>query len=138
MRHRKRTIKLGRTGSHRDAMLANMICSLIEQKRITTTLAKAKAVRPMAEKMITLGKDGSLAARRRALAKLRQRRPVRELFATLAPSFADRQGGYTRIMKLGPRASDNSEMAILEWVEASGVAVNDAPVEENSSKKEKD
>ena len=117
MRHRKKTVKLGRTSAHREAMLANMVCDLIKSKRITTTLAKAKAARSLAEKMVTLGKKGTIANRRRALSKLRQDEPVRELFKDIAPGFAQREGGYTRIMKLGPRKSDGAEMAILEFVE---------------------
>jgi large subunit ribosomal protein L17 len=118
MRHRVRKIKLGRRGSHRDSMLANMVCSLIVEHRIKTTLSKAKVVAPMAEKMVSLGKKGTLAARRKALAELKQETPVKILFDEIAPGFSDRQGGYTRITKLGPRMSDASEMAILEWVEA--------------------
>ncbi|HMO50890.1 MAG TPA: 50S ribosomal protein L17 [Kiritimatiellia bacterium] len=116
MRHRKRTIKLGRTGSHRDAMLANQVCSLIAAKRIKTTLAKAKVLRSVAEKMVTLGKQETLSARRRALATLKNTTAVGELFSSVAPAFKDRQGGYTRIYKLGKRASDGSEMALIEWV----------------------
>ncbi len=118
MRHRVNKIKLGRRGSHRDSMLANMVCSLINERRIKTTLAKAKAVAPMAEKMVTLGKKGTLAARREAISRLKQESAVKVLFDEIAPGFADRNGGYTRITKLGPRMSDASEMAILEWVEA--------------------
>lgn len=118
MRHRVQKIKLGRRGAHRDSMLANMICSLIVERRIKTTITKAKIVRSMAEKMITLGKKGTLAARRKALSSIKQEAAVKILFDELAPSFADRAGGYTRITKLGPRMSDASEMAILEWVEA--------------------
>ena len=125
MRHRKKTIKLGRTTSHREAMLANMVCSLIQEKRITTTLPKARAARSLAEKMVTLGKRGDLHARRQAISKLRSKDAVHELFSAVAPAFADRQGGYTRILKLGARSSDASEMAILEWVD-----VTVAPVEE--------
>jgi len=99
-------------------MLANMVCSLINERRIKTTLAKAKAVAPMAEKMVTLGKKGTLAARREAISRLKQESAVKVLFDEIAPGFADRNGGYTRITKLGPRMSDASEMAILEWVEA--------------------
>jgi large subunit ribosomal protein L17 len=117
MRHRKRTLKLGRTSSHRDAMLANMVCSLITEKRIKTTLAKAKGARPFAEKMVTLGKSGTLANRRRAIAKLQQRDAVKELFDTVAPGFASRPGGYTRIIKEGTRRGDGAEMAYLEWVD---------------------
>jgi large subunit ribosomal protein L17 len=129
MRHQKNTVKLGRTSQHRDAMLANMVLSLIEHGRITTTLAKAKAVRPFAEKMITLGKKGTLSHRRLAVAALRYRRPqavggkrrrpdlIKKLFDEIAPRFQERQGGYTRIVKLGPRMSDSAPTAIIEWVE---------------------
>ena len=119
MRHLKKTVKLGRTGAHRDAMLANQVCSLIVERRIKTTLAKAKATRSLAEKMVTLGKAGTLAARRQALATIHQPAQVKVLFDEIAPGFASRAGGYTRITKLGPRMSDASEMVILEWVEAS-------------------
>ena len=119
MRHLKKTVKLGRTGAHRDAMLANQVCSLIAERRIKTTLAKAKATRSLAEKMVTLGKAGTLAARRQALAVIKQPAQVKVLFEKIAPGFADRSGGYTRITKLGPRMSDASEMVILEWMEAS-------------------
>ena len=149
MRHRVRTAKLGRTGEHRNAMLANLVCSLIEQKEITTTLAKAKAARVVAEKMVTLGKRGTLHHRRLAAARLRapQRRffprakgvpgkqlreqwsrehdVVRILFDEIAPSFQDRMGGYTRIIKLaGVRRGDGAQMAILKWV--------DEPLEEKA------
>ena len=117
MRHRKKTIKLGRVSAHRTALLSGMVCSLIESKRVKTTLVKAKATRSLAEKMVTLGKRGTVTARRQALAKLRQRSAVKELFESIAPAFAERSGGYTRIMKLGRRGSDSSEMAILEWVD---------------------
>lgn len=118
MRHRNRTEKLGRTSSHREAMLAGMVCDLIQSKRITTTLAKAKAARRLADKMVTLGKRGTLPARRQALARLKRQDRVRSLFNDIAPGFSERPGGYTRIMKLGKRRSDNAEMAILEWVES--------------------
>ncbi len=116
MRHRKKTIKLGRTSEHRDALLSNLVCSLIAAKRIQTTVQKAKAARSLAEKMVTLGKRGTLDARRRAISILRNADQVKVLFETVAPSFKDRAGGYTRIIKLGRRASDSSEMSILEWV----------------------
>jgi large subunit ribosomal protein L17 len=119
MRHLKKTVKLGRTGAHRDSMLANQVCSLIAERRIKTTLAKAKATRSLAEKMVTLGKAGTLAARRQALATIKQPAQVKVLFDEIAPGFASRAGGYTRITKLGPRMSDASEMVILEWMEAS-------------------
>jgi large subunit ribosomal protein L17 len=118
MRHRVKKVKLGRRGAHRDSMLANMVCSLINERRIKTTLSKAKVVAPLAEKMVTLGKKGTLAARRQAISTLKQEASVKVLFEEIAPGFASRAGGYTRITKLGPRMSDASEMAILEWVEA--------------------
>ena len=126
MRHQKKTVKLGRTTAHRDALLSNQVCSLIEHTRITTTLAKAKAVRPLAEKLITLGKKGTLHARRTALAILRHNEDaVKKLFAEVAPRCAERKGGYTRIIKKGPRKSDAAPMAILEWVDQ--VTVEAAP-----------
>src|SRR5205814_5828356 len=118
MRHQKKRIKLGRTAEHRKALLANQVCSLIEHERIKTTLAKAKAVRPLAERMVTLGKNGSLHARRTALAVLRQKNAVKKLFDNIAPRSAERTGGYTRIIKLGPRRSDSAPVAFLEWVDA--------------------
>ena len=117
MRHRKKTVKLGRTSAHRNELLANLVCGLIEHRRIKTTLAKAKAARVLAEKMITLGKKGTLASRRQAIATLKQEQLVRVLFDEIAPGFKDRPGGYTRILKLGRRISDSSQMALLEWVE---------------------
>src|SRR3978361_1137463 len=117
MRHQKKTVKLGRTAAHRKALLANQVCSLIEHERIKTTLAKAKAVRPLAEKMVTLGKNGSLHARRTALAVLRQKNAVKKLFDDIAPRAADRRGGYTRIVKLGARKSDSAPIAFIEWVD---------------------
>lgn len=118
MRHQKKTVKLGRKEGHRKSMLANLACSLIEHSRIQTTLAKAKAVKPMAEKMVTLGKKKTLHARRTALAVLRQANIVKILFDDIAPRAADRKGGYTRIVKLGQRQSDASEMCFIEWVDA--------------------
>ncbi len=94
-----------------------MVCGLIEHRRIKTTLAKAKAALFLAEKMITLGKKGTLASRRQAIATLKQEQLVRVLFDEIAPGFKDRSGGYTRILKLGRRISDSSQMALLEWVE---------------------
>src|SRR5437899_10505396 len=125
MRHQKKTIKLGRTAEHRKALLANQVCSLIEHQRIKTTLAKAKAVRPLAEKMVTLGKQGSLHARRTALAVLRQKNAVKKLFDDIAPRSADRNGGYTRIIRLGVRNSDAAPVVFLEWVDAA-VAADEA------------
>lgn len=118
MRHRKHTAKLGRKGSHRNAMLANLVCSLIKSRRVTTTLAKAKAARPMAEKMVTLGKKGTIHHRRLAAARLHQEDAVRILFNEIAPRHQERQGGYTRIIKQRPRRGDAAPTAILEWVGA--------------------
>ena len=117
MRHQNKTVKLGRSQAHRDSLLANQVCSLIIHQRIRTTLAKAKATRPLAEKMVTLGKKGTLHARRTATAYLHQPAAVKKLFEEIAPRSASRAGGYTRITKLGPRKSDSAPMAILEWVD---------------------
>ena len=135
MRHQKKTVKLGRTASHRKSLLANQVCSLIEHKRIKTTLAKAKAVRPLAEKMVTLGKRGDLHARRIAAGYLGQKDAVKKLFAEIAPRAADRKGGYTRIIKLGQRLSDSAPMAYIEWVDSEGAAVEAAPVAEKTTSK---
>jgi large subunit ribosomal protein L17 len=134
MRHQKKTIKLGRTAEHRKALLANQVCSLIEHQRIMTTLAKAKAVRPLAERMVTLGKNGSIHARRTALATLRQKNAVKKLFDDIAPRSAERNGGYTRIVKLGQRKSDSALMAFIEWVDMGEVAT-EKPVEEKKAKR---
>src|SRR6266699_3576669 len=117
MRHLKRTAKLGRTGQHRNAMLANLVCSLIKHKRITTSVAKAKAARSVAEKMVTLGKNGTLHDRRLAAARLHQEDAVRILFNEIAPTQKERRGGYTRIVRLNQRQGDAAERAILEWVD---------------------
>jgi large subunit ribosomal protein L17 len=117
MRHQNNTRKLGRTSQHRDLMLANIVASLILHKRVKTTLAKAKAARPLAEKLVTLGKGGTLHDRRLAVAKIGQRDAVALLFKSIAPGFKDRKGGYTRIIKLGPRQSDSAAVAFLEWVD---------------------
>ncbi len=117
MRHLKRTAKLGRTGEHRNAMLANLVCSLIKHKRVTTTLAKAKAARSVAEKMVTLGKAGTVHDRRLAAARLHQEDAVKILFNEIAPTQKERRGGYTRIVKLHQRQGDASQLAILEWVD---------------------
>ena len=124
MRHLKRTAKLGRTGTHRNAMLANMVCSLIIHKRIQTTLAKAKAARSVAEKMVTLGKSGTLADRRLATGRLHNADAAKILFTEVAPMFKSRPGGYTRIIQLGQRNGDAAHLAILEWVDS---AVEAAP-----------
>jgi len=117
MRHHRAGKKLGRDSAHRKALYANLACSLIEHGRIRTTEAKAKAVKPYAEKMITLGRRGDLHARRQALAELRSQEAVHQLFAAIAPRMADRPGGYTRIVKLGHRQGDAAEMVYLELVD---------------------
>src|ERR1043166_6987682 len=117
MRHLKRTAKLGRTGQHRNAMLANLVCSLIKHKRVTTTLAKAKAARSVAEKLVTLGKSGTVHDRRLAAARLHQEEAVRILFNEIAPAQNERPGGYTRIIRLNQRQGDAAQLAILEWVD---------------------
>jgi large subunit ribosomal protein L17 len=117
MRHARSGKKLGRDSSHRRALYANLAGSLIEHGRIKTTEAKAKAVKPLAEQMITLGRRGDLAARRQASSVLRSKDVVHVLFAEVAPRFADRPGGYTRIVKLGPRQGDAADMVYLEFVD---------------------
>jgi large subunit ribosomal protein L17 len=134
MRHQKKTVKLGRTAEHRKALLANQVCSLIEHQRIKTTLAKAKAVRPLAERMVTLGKNGSIHARRTALATLRQKSAVKKLFDDIASRSAERNGGYTRIVKLGQRKSDSAPMAFIEWVDMAEV-VEEKPAEDKKAKR---
>jgi large subunit ribosomal protein L17 len=114
MRHRMHGRKLGRPTPHRRALLRSLCTSLFEHERITTTVQKAKEVRPLAEKMITLGKRDTLHARRQTAAFLLNAAVVQKLFATIAPRFADRQGGYTRIIKLSHREGDGAEMAIIE------------------------
>src|SRR5437667_6310153 len=135
MRHQKKTVKLGRTAEHRKALLANQVCSLIEHQRIKTTLAKAKAVRPLAERMVTLGKNGSIHARRTALATLRQKNAVKKLFDDIAPRSAERNGGYTRIVKLGQRKSDSASMAFIEWVDVEKVVEEKPAAEKKSERK---
>jgi large subunit ribosomal protein L17 len=136
MRHQKKTLKLGRTAEHRKALLANQVCSLIVHRRIKTTLAKAKAVRPLAERMVTLGKNGSLHARRNALSILRQKDAVKKLFDDIAQKSTNRNGGYTRIVKLGPRKSDSAPMAFLEWVDAAQVTEEKSAEEKKARRKE--
>lgn len=126
MRHNRKVPKLQRRPDHRKSLLSNLVCSLIEHRRIRTTLAKAKAIRPLAEKMVTLGKRGDLHARRTAISYLKSKDVVAKLFAEVAVAAATRQGGYTRITKLGQRLSDSAPMAYIEWVDAAVVA--DAPV----------
>ena len=133
MRHLKRTAKLGRTGTHRNAMLANLVCSLIKHKRVQTTLAKAKAARSVAEKMITLGKSGTISDRRLAVARFHSEEAAKVLFTELAPVFKDRRGGYTRIVQMHQRQGDAAQLAILEWVDAT---VEAAPAPEETKPEE--
>ena len=115
MRHRSATATLGMKSQHRRATLANLVCSLIEHNRITTTIAKAKEVRKYADKMITLAKGGTLHQRRQAIAFLRQKELVQKLFTHLGKQHSDRNGGYTRIIRVGQRPGDAAQMAIIEW-----------------------
>lgn len=126
MRHRKSGRRLGRSTSHRSAMLRNMVTSLLEQERIVTTVPKAKEARRLAEQMITLGKRGDLHALRQALAYIRSKSVVSKLFNQLSEQYANRQGGYTRIIRTGNRSGDCAPMAILELVDyqASATPVN--------------
>src|SRR5208282_3003951 len=145
MRHLKRTAKLGRTGTHRNRMLANLVCSLIKHRRVTTTLAKAKAARSVAEKMMTLGKAGTLHDRRLASARLHQdEEAVKVLFNEIAPTQKERRGGYTRIVRLGQRQGDAAQLAILEFVDvplpeaapAAAAAEAETPAEKKEKKAE--
>src|SRR2546421_8643320 len=122
MRHARAGKKLGRDSAHRKALYSNLAGALIEHGRIKTTVTKAKAVKPIAERMITLGRRGDLHARRQATAFLRSRDVVHRLFADVAPRFKDRPGGYARIVRLGPRPGDAAEMAYLELVDEEDVA----------------
>lgn len=117
MRHGKSGRKLNRTASHRKAMFANMAASLIEHEQIVTTLPKAKEIRPIVEKLVTLGKRGDLHARRQAISAIRDEVQVRKLFDTIATRYADRNGGYLRIMKAGFRHGDSAPMAVIEFVD---------------------
>ena len=118
MRHRKAGNKLGRNTSHRRALLRNLVTSVLIEDRVETTLAKAKAVRPLVEKMITLGKKGDVHSRRQALAFMMTDESVTRLFSTVAPRYGDRQGGYLRIVKAGFRQGDGGEKAIIELLGA--------------------
>lgn len=117
MRHAKGNKRLGRNMGHRKALFRNQLSSLIENERIITTLIKAKELRPIAEKCITKGKQGTVHARRQALRMLRTREQIQKLFDDIAPRMASRLGGYTRITKLGPRPGDGAEMAVIELVD---------------------
>ncbi len=117
MRHGKSGRKLNRTASHRKAMFANMAASLIEHEQIVTTLPKAKELRPIVEKLVTLGKRGDLHARRQVISAIRNDRMAKRLFDSIAPRYADRHGGYVRIMKAGFRYGDNAPLAVIEFVD---------------------
>ena len=154
MRHRKKTIKLGRTSEHRDALLASLATNLIKRGRIQTSVAKAKAVRPFAEKLVTLAKRGDLAARRVVASRLKVVGPgversndkdalalwhkehdvLRKLFAEIAPVFKDRPGGYTRIMRLAKRTGDGAEEALIEWVSYVPPAPKAKPADKKAGK----
>ncbi len=142
MRHLKSGHKLGRNPAHRRATLRNLVTNLIEKERIQTTLLRAKAARPLAERMITLGKRDSLHARRQAASFLTTMGATKKLFADLAPRFADRSGGYTRIVRVGWRIGDGAELAILEFIgsqlkkkekKAKRGAEQEAPAEEKEA-----
>jgi large subunit ribosomal protein L17 len=135
MRHRKEKRPLGRTSSHRDALLRNLVTSLIDKGRITTTLEKAKELRRLADRMVTLGKRGDLAARRRAAATIRSNDAVKKLFSEVALWSGARPGGYTRILKLGPRPGDNAMKAIIELVDRPKPVAEKAPVKKGGAKK---
>lgn len=122
MRHRVNTFKIGRSSAHRQAMLANMVSSLFEHGSIRTTVVKAKAARSFAERLITIGKKGDLHRRRLAVSRLRNKDAVKKLFDEIAPKYENRNGGYTRILKLGSRRGDAAEMCILQLVDFDMVA----------------
>ena len=130
MRHRKAGRRLGRTSSHRDAMLRNMVTSLLDQERIVTTVPKAKEARRLAEQMITLGKRGDLHARRQAMAYIRSGNIVAKLFDQLSNQYADRQGGYTRIIRTGNRSGDAAPMAIIELVDYKEIVADVGAIQE--------
>jgi large subunit ribosomal protein L17 len=130
MRHQRSGKKLGRDSAHRKALYANLTGALIEHGRIKTTVTKAKAVKPIAEQMITLGRRGDMHARRQAVAFLRSKDVVHKLFAEVGPGFAERPGGYLRIVKLGRRSGDAAEMAYLELVDSQLVFKTRLPVDE--------
>ena len=132
MRHLKAGRKFGRTSAHRKALFRNLVGALIERERISTTLAKAKELRGKVERTITLGKKGTLHARRQAFKLAPQKEAVQKVFGSLADRYANRPGGYTRIIKIGPRRGDNAPMAFIELVDREGETV--APKEETRKK----
>jgi large subunit ribosomal protein L17 len=135
MRHAVKGRKLGRTSSHREALFRNQLQSLVESEKIVTTLPKAKELRPIAEKVITRGKHGTVHDRRWVLRWVLKRDLVKKVFDDIAPRFQERPGGYLRIVKLGPRKGDGAEMAVLELVEREAAAAAAEPAEEKKSKK---
>ena len=137
MRHLKRTAKLGRTGEHRNAMLANLVCSLIKHKRVTTTLAKAKAARSVAEKLVTLGKKGTVHARRLVAARLHQEDATKILFNEIAPAQKDRNGGYLRILKTGFRKGDNAPLALVSLMDRAQAEAEEAPSDDKKPARKK-
>ena len=137
MRHRCKTVRLQRKDGHRRSLLANQACALIEHGRIRTTVAKAKALRPIAEKLVTLTKkEDGVHARRMAFRFLRQAKSVKRLFDVVAPVVGDRPGGYCRITKLGPRPSDSAPMAFIEWVDIENLADDDIEIEDTAEAEE--
>ncbi len=138
MRHGNANRKLNRTSSHRKAMFANMSAALIKHEQITTTLPKAKELRPIVEKLITLAKRGDLHARRQAIAQIRDEDQVRKLFAVLGDRYKGRQGGYTRIMKAGFRYGDNAPVAVIEFVDrdVNAKGLDSGPVQERADRDE--
>jgi large subunit ribosomal protein L17 len=134
MRHGQAHRKLNRTSSHRKAMFANMSAALIKHEQIQTTLPKAKELRPIVEKLITLGKRGDLHARRQAIAQMKDEDQVRKLFAVIGPRYKDRQGGYIRILKAGFRYGDNAAIAIIELVDrdVDAKGLDSGPVQERA------
>jgi large subunit ribosomal protein L17 len=133
MRHQKKSVKLGRSPSHRKALVESLVSNFIAERRIRTTLPKARLARQMAEKMVTLAKLNTLAARRQAIAVLQDKSRVSQLFSEIAPQFKDRKGGYTRITKIGRRIGDGAEMVYLEWV---GLAYVDRRKKEKTEAKD--
>jgi large subunit ribosomal protein L17 len=138
MRHGKAHRKLNRTAEHRRAMFANMAAALIKHEQITTTLPKAKDLRPIVEKLVTLGKRGGLHARRQALAEMRDIAMVRKLFDVLGPRYQERQGGYTRVIKAGFRYGDSAPLAVIEFVDRDENAkgLDSGPVQERTGEAE--
>jgi large subunit ribosomal protein L17 len=135
MRHRRNDIKLGRSPAHREALMASLVCSLIAEKRIQTTVAKAKSAQRVAERLVTTARQGTLASRRQVIEKLRSPAHASELIKSVIPAMGDRTSGYTRIMRLGRRVGDNAETALLEWVGIAPPNKRKAAVKEDEKKK---